>query len=65
MQLQGEVKDLGIEQWLSDNFPLDTITEIKKGERGADCLQTVHTRTRQNCRTIYYDSKRTKDFNPH
>lgn len=62
MQLQGEVQELGIEEWLSDNFPFDTITEIKKGERGADCLQTVHTRTRQNCGTIYYESKRTKDF---
>jgi hypothetical protein len=62
MQLQGEVQELGIEEWLSENFPLDTITEIKKGERGADCLQTVHTRTRQNCGTIYYESKRTKDF---
>ncbi|MBN8706524.1 MAG: DUF2130 domain-containing protein [Bacteroidetes bacterium] len=62
MQLQGEVQELGIEEWLSDNFPLDTITEIKKGERGADCLQIVHTRSRQNCGTIYYESKRTKDF---
>jgi hypothetical protein len=62
MQLQGEVQELGIEEWLSNNFPLDTITEIKKGERGADCLQTVHTRTIQNCGTIYYESKRTKDF---
>jgi len=62
MQLQGEVQELGIEEWLSNNFPLDTITEIKKGERGADCLQTVHTRTMQNCGTIYYESKRTKDF---
>lgn len=62
MQLQGEVQELGIEEWLSGNFPLDTIIEIKKGERGADCLQTVHTRTRQNCGTIYYESKRTKDF---
>ncbi len=62
MQLQGEVQELGIEEWLSGNFPLDTIMEIKKGERGADCLQTVHTRTRQNCGTIYYESKRTKDF---
>jgi hypothetical protein len=62
MQLQGEVQELGIEEWLSSNFPLDTVTEIKKGERGADCLQFVHTRTRQNCGTIYYESKRTKDF---
>ena len=62
MQMQGEVLELAIEEWLSNSFPLDTIEEIKKGARGADCLQTVHTRTRQNCGTIYYESKRTKDF---
>lgn len=64
MQLQGEVLELAIEEWLSNSFPLDTIEEIKKGAHGADCLQTVHTRTRQNCGTIYYESKRTKDFQP-
>lgn len=61
-QLQGEVQELAIEEWLSTNFILDTITEIKKGDRGADCIQTVNTRTRQNCGTIYYESKRTKEF---
>jgi hypothetical protein len=64
MQMQGEVQELGIEEWLSAQFPLDVIEEIKKGERGADCLQIVHTRTRQNCGTIYYESKRTKSFQP-
>jgi hypothetical protein len=56
------VQELAIEEWLAANFPLDTITEIKKGVRGGDCIQTVNTRTRQNCGTIYYESKRTKDF---
>lgn len=64
MQLQGEVQELAIEEWLSGKFPLDSITEIKKGERGADCLQTVHTHARQNCGSIYYESKRTKTFQP-
>jgi len=64
MQLQGEVQELAIEEWLAAIFPLDTITEIKKGVRGGDCIQTVNTRTRQNCGTIYYESKRTKDFQP-
>ncbi len=64
MQLQGEVMELAIEEWLSAQFPLDTIEEIKKGARGGDCLQTVHTRARQNCGTIYYESKRTKEFQP-
>jgi hypothetical protein len=62
MQLQGEAQELGIEEWLAKEFPLDTINEIKKGERGADCIHTVHTRQRQNCGTIYYESKRTKEF---
>ena len=64
MQLQGEVQELAIEEWLAANFPLDSIEEIKKGARGGDCIQTVNTRTRQNCGTIYYESKRTKDFQP-
>ena len=62
MQLQGEVQELAIEEWLSATFPLDTIEEVKKGARGADCVQIVNTRARQNCGTIYYESKRTKGF---
>ncbi len=64
MQLQGEVQELAIEEWLMSNFPLDTIDEIKKGARGGDCIQIVNTQTRQNCGKIYYESKRTKDFQP-
>lgn len=62
MQLQGEVQELAIEEWLISHFPLDTIEEIKKGARGGDCIQVVNTRTLQNCGKIYYESKRTKDF---
>lgn len=62
MQTQGEAQELAIEEWLADKFPLDTIEEIKKGVRGGDCLQVVNTYESQNCGTIYYESKRTKDF---
>ena len=62
MQLQGEVMELAIEEWLASQFPLDTIDEIKKGAKGADCLQIVNTREQINCGTIYYESKRTKNF---
>ena len=48
MQLQGEVMELAIEEWLSSNFPLDTIDEIKKGANGADCIQIVNTRETSN-----------------
>ena len=63
-QLQGEVQELAIEEWLSSNFPLDTIEEIKKGANGADCIQIINTQVRENCGSIYYESKRTKNFQP-
>ncbi len=61
-QLQGEVQELAIEDFLRSTFPLDTIEEVKKGKKGADCLQTVNTEYNQNCGTIYYESKRAKNF---
>ena len=62
MQLQGEVQEEAIEEWLKITFPLDSIEEIKKGSNGADCLQIVNSRKIENCGTIYYESKRTKVF---
>ncbi len=64
MQIQGEVQELIIEEWLTSTYPLDAIEEIKKGARGGDCLQTINTRSQTNCGRIYYESKRTKMFQP-
>jgi len=64
MQMQGEVLELAIEEFLMNQFPLDTIEEVSKGARGADCLQIVNTRQNSNCGKIYYESKRTKEFQP-
>ena len=64
MQLQGEVQELAIEDHLRDAFPLDIVEEIRKGTRGGDCIQIVNIPARQNCGTIYYESKRTKHFQP-
>ena len=61
-QAQGEAQELAIEEWLHAEFPFDEIEEIKKGQRGADCIQIIHTRSRQNCGRIYYESKRTLEF---
>jgi len=63
-QIQGEVQELAIEQWLRTSFPLDTIEEIKKGAQGADTIQIINTHNREACGTIYYESKRTKAFQP-
>ena len=62
IQAQGEAQEIAIEEYLRGSFPLDTIEEVRKGARGADCLQIIHTRGRQNCGSIYYESKRTKNF---
>ncbi len=60
MQLQGEVQELVIEEWLSAQFPFDSISEVKKGAFGADCVQVVNTRELHNCGVICYESKNAK-----
>jgi hypothetical protein len=62
MQLQGEVQELIVEELLMTNFPFDIISEVGKGIRGADCIQTIRNGSGQECGKIIYESKRTKDF---
>ena len=62
MQLQGEVLELALEELLRATFPFDTISEVGKGVRGADAIQTVRNRQGQECGKIIYESKRTKAF---
>ena len=62
MQLQGEVQELALEQMLTYAFPYDVVSEVGKGVRGADCIQTVRNNYGQECGKIIFESKRTKDF---
>lgn len=62
MQLQGEVMELAIEEYLRMEFPFDKIEEIKKGALGADTVQTVVNSHQKECGKIVYESKRTKTF---
>lgn len=62
MQLQGEVQELLLEEILRNAFPYDTIEEVGKGVRGADCMQTVKNSYGQDCGKIIYESKRTENF---
>jgi hypothetical protein len=62
MQLQGEVLELALEELLKTNFPFDTIEEVAKGVKGADCIQHVNNSLGQLCGKIIYESKRTKAF---
>ena len=61
-QLQGEVMELAIEEFLSAKFPLDEILEVKKGINGADCEHIVKNEFGIKCGKIIYESKRTKNF---
>lgn len=62
MQLQGEVQELILEELLRNYFPFDMISEVGKGVRGADCVQTIRNQFGQECGRIIYESKRTKEF---
>lgn len=64
MELQGETQEILIEEFLRRNFPIDTVEEVKKGARGADCSLIVNTARKNAAGTIYIESKRTKDFQP-
>ncbi|MBI3406832.1 MAG: DUF2130 domain-containing protein [Planctomycetes bacterium] len=61
-QLQGEVQELELEALLSTKFPRDTIEPVPKGEHGGDVLQRVNGPLGQQCGTILWESKRTKNW---
>ncbi len=62
MQMQGEVQELLLEELLKASFPFDLISEVGKGVRGADCIQTIRNNIGQEAGKIIYESKRTTAF---
>lgn len=62
MQMQGEVQELAIEEYLETTFPRDEVEEISKGKRGGDCVHIVKDHYGNRCGRILYESKRTKHF---
>ena len=61
-QLQGEVQELELEALLGTRFPRDTIQPVPKGEFGGDILHRVIGPLGQQCGTILWESKRTKNW---
>lgn len=61
-QLQGEVLELELEHMLGSAFFHDLIEEVKKGQRGADVLQTVRTPMGQICGKIIWEAKRAEKW---
>lgn len=62
MQSQGEAQELLLEEVLRQSFPYDSIEEVGKGVKGADCILIVRNQFGQECGKIIFESKRTKDF---
>ncbi len=61
-QLQGEVLELELEHTLRSAFFHDRIDEVKKGQRGADVIQTVCTASGQECGKIIWEAKRAENW---
>lgn len=62
MQLQGEVQELALEEYLRSTFPRDSVEEVAKGKRGGDCVHIVRDQYERVCGKVLYESKRTKHF---
>jgi hypothetical protein len=61
-QIQGEVLELELEEFLRDTFSFDEILPVPKGVRGADVLQKVNTRAGLSCGLILWEAKHTKSW---
>lgn len=61
MEIQGEVGEKWLENFLSSHFPQDTLHEIKKGASGGDCVLSVYHQT-EIVGSIYFESKRVSRF---
>jgi hypothetical protein len=59
---QGEALEGTLQDTLQQAFPYDKFEEVKKGQRGADILQTVRNNIGKECGKILWESKNTKDF---
>ena len=61
-QLVGDVLEIDLQEVLSRAFPHDHFERVKKGQSGADLLQTARTPSGQPCGRILWESKRTKNW---
>lgn len=56
-QNQGEVLELDLENALRSEFPIDEISEVKKGQRGADIIQAVKNQRLEKSGVLLWESK--------
>ncbi len=56
-QTQGESLEIELETRLKGEFPEDTLSEVKKGQRGADIFHEVTDKLGRKCGIILWESK--------
>ena len=61
-EAQGESLEGALQDTLMQTFPYDDFDEIKKGQRGADILQTVRNQNGKECGKIVWEAKYTKNY---
>ena len=62
VEIQGEVQEELIQDFLKSSFPEDTVEEVKKGAKGADCLFSINYKDKKKLAQIYFESKDHKSF---
>ncbi len=63
VELQGEALEVWLKECLRSAFPLDSIEDVPKGQRGADLTQQVTNRLGQRCGVIVWEAKNTRNWN--
>ena len=61
-QLLGEAGETYVENKLMALFPFDKVTEIKKGETGADCIWAINSAGGYQIAKVYCEAKNTQTF---
>jgi hypothetical protein len=63
MELQGEALEAYLKELLTTACPDDTISDVLKGQSGADFIHEVVNRSGQRCGKIVWETKNTKSWN--
>ena len=61
-EVQGEVQEELLQDFLKNKFPQDRIIEIKKGAKGGDCILSINHKDKSDLAQIYFESKDHKLF---
>ena len=62
VQMQGEIQEELLEDFLRRKFPQDRVEAVNKGVKGGDCILSINNQSEKDCAKIYFESKDHKNF---